>query len=283
MDYPARYSTTSNRKQKAVEDNYRFNRKKLHPVTRMEDVLNPVRCGTLANVVQNMAERMQQLSEDPSSDKCGVWYDVPIAMNRDGHLKTDGRWDNLLHRVQTQLQLSVDRYQQTGSAGKDLHWHADLIPASRNFVVYHVLKTESGASHKRKLDPLNNYVDLDRFSGQSEKEAIETELPAMDPIYHMYIQCRRDPVIHSTDDNDFVTSLASMEFLDVMYNRWAVQNTSFLRSRILQQKSEQLGIKLQASAIGDVGGENRFANRGTKTSRAIAMSRAMHTGRRAPH
>lgn len=65
-------------------------RKKLHPIIRMEDVLNPSRSSTLGNVVRDIANHFTSLpAEDDSVE--GVWYSIPVAMNRDCHFRTQAR------------------------------------------------------------------------------------------------------------------------------------------------------------------------------------------------
>lgn len=84
----------------------------------------------------------------------------------------------------------------------------------------------------------------------------------VDPIYHMYIECRRPTKKRKMDEHDdgsgrVCVAGPGMHFLDVMYNRWAVQNAQQLRQRILERRGKELGIPMQAAAMGGVGNGRR--------------------------
>lgn len=255
-----------------------MDRKKLHPVIRMEDVLNTDRCDTLDNVVGNMTQRVLQNNINRVSTTAaaadfaeeavdGMWYNIPIAMSRERHLRTEEQWQHMLARLRNQIGVLADKHillqlgQPPAEEGSQLHWHVDLFPASRKFVVYHVLKSEAG---NRKLDALNNH-DYD------ENNAMDMGMPKADPIYHMYLECRtkkedrgEDGIIMGSSSNDIAGR--NLKFMDVMYNRWAVQNGAMLRKRILEKKAEELSYEKNQNKFG--------ANRGAKTRQAIAMARA---------
>ena len=55
-----------------------------------------------------------------------------------------------------------------------------------------------------------------------------------EPIYHMYIECK------PANDEGAV----GVEHIDVMYNRWAVQNPLLLRQRILERLGAELLLKV---------------------------------------
>ena len=235
----------------------------------MEDLLNPGRCDTMVMLVDNMTQRIQSLQ--PSSEKQGVWYNIPVAMSRDMHISREGNWNKMIQRLQKQVDTCVcaggSVTDQTKTTTKN-HWSVDLFPASKKFVVYHVLKVQDPVRGKAmKLDALNN-LDYDENNEQ------DAGLPLADPIYHMYIECRKAP---PCDDASTQHQIAGrdMQFMDIMYNRWAVQNGSMLRKRILERKADaivqELGTQIQDSSF-----EERNV-RGQKTNRAIAVSRMLAT------
>jgi hypothetical protein len=225
----------------------------------MEDLLNPGRCDTMGMLVDNMAQRVQAL--ELSSEKQGVWYNIPVAMSRDMHISKEGNWNKMIQRLQKQVDTCVC---EGGQKQKKNHWSIDLFPASKKFVVYHVLKVQDPVRGKAmKLDAINN-CDYD------EHNELDAGLPLADPIYHMYIECRKAPRDESTENQ---IAGRDMQFMDIMYNRWAVQNGSMLRKRILERKAEaivqELGERIQDSSFGE------RSVRGQKTNSAIAVSRML--------
>lgn len=149
-------------------------RKKMHPVIRMEDVLNPGRSSTLGNIVRDIANQVSDQDDDSCS---GVWYSIPVALNRDSHLQSKQQWSSLLQRIQEQIGMhstercpcccrAKDASCGCGSSSSSIKdgcaWHADLFPASKRFVVYHVLKRDSSW---RNLDEINNHRYESRWEG----------------------------------------------------------------------------------------------------------------------
>lgn len=247
----------------------RIDRKKPHPVIRMEDVLNPGRCETLSNLIDNMAQRLSTLQRQQSVDnaynKDGVWYNIPVAMNRDSHLKSEVHWNKMMQRLRNQVCTLANRKPE---GSPDNHWHVDIFPASKQFVVYHVLKVHDEQRRKlMKLDAVNNR-DYD------EQNELDIGLPAADPIYHMYIECSPNPRKDEEGGEYPTVAGRNLQFMDVMYNRWAVQNGSILRKRILERKADEivqeLGAKIQNETLSN---GSSAARRGEMTQRAIAASR----------
>lgn len=230
----------------------------------MEDVLNPGRCDTLSNIIDNMAQRLSSSYESSSDNNHdGLWYNIPVALCRDVHLKTEKHWQSMMQRLRNQVCTLADRIHGSHSDAKNHHWHVDLFPASKKFVVYHVLKVQDEQRRKlMKLDAVNNR-DYD------EHNELDAGLPLADPIYHMYVECRKNP---RTEGEDGIVAGRNMQFMDVMYNRWAVQNTSMLRKRILERKADE--ILSQQMMLDEEGGSSSSSrNRGDMTRRAIQKSR----------
>jgi hypothetical protein len=225
----------------------------------VEDVLNPGRCDTLGNLIDNMSQRLAS----SSCERDGVWYNIPVALSREAHMQTEAHWDKMMQRLRKQVCAHVDQK----NTDKNNHWHVDLFPASKKFVVYHVLKVQDELRGKlMKLDAVNNR-DYD------EHNELDAGLPMADPIYHMYIECRKNP---RTEEENGTVAGRNMQFMDVMYNRWAVQNTSMLRKRILERKAEELLLK--NTATGESGEENEKRG-GDMTRRAISASRMVENSK----
>lgn len=79
----------------------------------------------------------------------------------------------------------------------------------------------------------------------------------------MYIECRKPGKKREEDEG---IAGMNMHFLNVMYNRWAVQNAVQLRQRIIERRGLELGLQMDES-------ENAPGKRGRNTSRALAELR----------
>ena len=246
----------------------RADRKKLHPVIRMEDVLNMARCDTISNVVGNMMDRMTRMKTTSStlfSLPQTIWYNIPVALSKEKHLQTEEHWQGLLHRLKTQIALCMmGEGGDNNNNGKDLYMHVDLFPASKKFVVYQVLKEDAG---NKKLDELNN-------RHYDENNPMDMGKQKVDPIYHMYLECRNTEKRQVENEQEIAGR--NMEFMDIMYNRWAIQNSALLRKRILERKAGELMLVSEKNDDPIMIGSDNVQRRGLATSRAIALSRVLN-------
>lgn len=251
-------------------------------MVRVEDLLNASRSNALDNLMGDMVQTMhqQQLQQQVSGNGDaleGVWYSVPVSLDSSQHLCSDESWNGLLQRIQTRVQdaastackccalrqrgcsectdkmCSCDCRSQDGGRREQCTckccdanmWHCEILPASKIFVVRSVLKEENKWS--QRLHPVNNRDH--HLCWESDRN-----LPIMDPIYHLYVQCKpkaaaiRSDLQEQSFPGDGIAG-PNLCFMDTMYNRWAVQNPVQLRQRILERKAQELGVPLERACM----------------------------------
>jgi hypothetical protein len=179
----------------------------------MDDILNPSKCCTISNLVKDMPNY--------PTNKKGVWYNISVALDRDRHLSTPGNWRKLVDEIRSSI------LQQTSSAEqkRKQEWKVDLFPATQRFVVDHVIN--ESANYKRNA----------ASSAPPSATQHNLQKPPMhhEPMYHMYIECTFPELAVGAEDID-----DSLEHMDIMYNRWSIQNPVLLRQRILERYTEEL-------------------------------------------
>ena len=269
-------------------------------VMRIEDLLSPKqRCSTLDTLVGDMVHRLLLLSSNGGQE--GVWYSIPVSLNREQHLCSEQGWNCLLNRIQQRMHEATAESTRCcvlrnrllsgsddgmcscncGSSStrectcmcnrEKRRWHCEIFPASKLFVVRRVLREED--KWKQRLDPMNNQDH--HMCWESDKN-----LPVMAPICHLYMQCTRqtqkdDGLEQQTDG----IAGRGLQFMDTMYNRWAVQNAVQLRERILQRKRLELGVPCEMGRRKGRGwneegrSENVLGKRGLHTKRALESMR----------
>jgi hypothetical protein len=190
-------------KQECIEQLFDSCRRKLHPLIRMDDVLNSKKSATMQNIVTNMAQHVD-------AKKTGVWYNVPVALDHNRHLLSKSGWTDLLQRLHATVQ------QHASMAETSYLWKVDLFPATKEFVVDHVIN--ESAQYRKK-----HSLQFSTSIGRSRPPLYH------DAIYHMYIQCK--PASQTEE---------LLEHMDIMYSRWAVQNPLLLRQRILARRGFEL-------------------------------------------
>lgn len=273
-------------------------------VVRIEDLLSPKqRCSTLDTLVGDMVHRLL-LNCSSCNGQRGVWYSIPVSLNRDQHLCSEEGWNCLLHRIQERMHEATtestrccvlrNRLSSESNDGmcscncgndsssarctcmcnrEKRRWHCEIFPASKLFVVRRVLREED--KWKQRLDPMNNRDH--HMCWESDKD-----LPVMGPICHLYMQCTQQT---QKDDGGLEQQHPGeiagrgLQFMDTMYNRWAVQNAVQLRERILQRKRLELGVPCETSRRKGRGwneegrSENAMGKRGLHTKRMLESMR----------
>lgn len=182
----------------------------------MDDILNPSKCSTLSNLVRDMPNY--------PTNKKGVWYNVSVALDRERHISNRQAWNKLIFDIRASImQLASSVHQDKGQ-----EWRVDLFPATQDFIVDHVIN--ESANYKRNAAS---------STGKSQKQQLrQLKKPPMhhEPMYHMYVECTN----HDKQSSDGVEGDDSLEHMDVMYNRWSIQNPILLRQRILERYTDEL-------------------------------------------
>lgn len=220
-------SMTLDEKQDAVEKMFSSTRRKMHPLIRMDDLLDPRKSSTVQNIVSNM----QKLA---MSKKSNMWYNVPVALDRERHTSSFEGWQGLMSK----LEEFVTSF---SSISLPLRWQIDLFPATDNFIVDHVIN--EGCNFRK---PRTFLMDTQEAMEAASALGIGGRKirPPMhhEPIYHMYLEC----TFQGQEDQQ---NTNNREHMDVMYSRWAVQNPMLLRQRILERMGTEFLVEESKSRV----------------------------------
>ena len=97
---------------------------------------------TIENLVTHMARHA-------ANRKSGAWYNVPVALDKERHTSTEQNWNHLLNR----LQECIQKQAASVTEASILEWKMDLVPATKDFVVDHVIN--EGAQFRKPRYSLN--------------------------------------------------------------------------------------------------------------------------------
>lgn len=233
-------------KQETVERLFSNTRRKLHPLIRMDDLLDHRKSSTVQNIVSDMSKHIVARNKS-------VWYNIPVGLDRERHVSSAEGWQNLLIRLQECVKESTAALPQFFmNSGSAMQWKMDLFPATTDFVVDHVIN-EGSQFRKPRTFHMNSHeateaANLLGVGGRRARPPMHHE-----PIYHMYIECRL-PLSSSTESSDAEAMEKredEVEHMDVMYSRWAVQNPMLLRQRIIERMGTELLLLNQTSSAAE--------------------------------
>lgn len=249
-------------KQEHIERMFSSTRRKLHPLIRMDDLLDPRKSSSMKNIVPSMAKNIRA-PNFLKPGKVGVWYNITVALDRERHLSSQESWNSLLSKLYSCIQSNAASVENRDN----LHWKVDLFPATNDFVVDHVIN--EGVQFRK---PRNLVIETEE--GQQAAAALGINLSRKqrapmhhEPIYHMYMECtdamlKEQVELEADAQRQLMSEIAShenddgasnphhqhvrgpeLQYMDIMYSRWAVQNPQILRQRILEKMGTEVLVK----------------------------------------
>jgi hypothetical protein len=212
------------KKQDFIERLFSSTRRKMHPLIRMDDLLDARKSSTLQNIVNDMCKHAST-RKAMNPENTGTWYNIPVGLDQERHASSHEALATLLSKLQERVSSHASDLLLTGEGNSVLQWKVDLIPATNQFIVDHVIN--ESAQFRKPRAQASSASSMPGAAARRQRPPMHHE-----PIFHVFVEC-------SIPDGKVV------EHMDVMYSRWAVQNPILLRQRILERMGGELLLEMQ--------------------------------------